>query len=140
MTDALRIGWTRGEADSRRRTYRRLLLAVMILQVSAGLLALIWPACVADWLAVPSVPPNAFLRALGMLMVFAAVFCVPGYLNPAFARFPNVVGIAEHFAFAILYLCLGGSFLFVAAFELVVAVALAVTYQRLIGAELMNRP
>jgi hypothetical protein len=140
MTDALRIGWTRSEADSRRRTYRALLLAVLIVQVLAGLVALIWPACVSDWFAVPSLPPHAWLRALGLLMVFAAAFCVPGWANPAFARYPNAVGIAEHFAFAILYLCLGGNFLAVAAYELIVAVALAVTYQRLLAAELMSRP
>jgi hypothetical protein len=138
--DALRIGWTRGEAESRRRTYRGLLLAVLIVQAAAGVIALIWPACVSDWLGVPSLPPNAWLRALGMLMVFTAVFCVPGYINPVFARYPNVVGIMEHFAFAILYFCFGGGFLLIAAYELIVALALAVTYQRLIGAELMSRP
>jgi hypothetical protein len=140
MTDALRIGWTQAEASSRRRTYRCLLLAVLIVQALAGVLALIWPACVSDWLGVPSLPPNAWLRALGMLMIFTAVLCVPGYINPVFARYPNVVGIMEHAAFVILYLCLGGGFLLIAAYELIAAVALAVTYQRLIGAELMSRP
>lgn len=140
MTDAFRIGWTRGEADSRRRTYRRVLLVVLAAQVLAGLVALIWPACVSDWLGVPSLAPNAWLRAFGLLMVFAAAFCVPGWVNPAFARYPNAVGIAEHFAFAILYLCLGGIFRWLALYEIVVAVALAVTYQRLLAAELMTRP
>ena len=129
-----------GRGGNRRRTFRALLLAVLIVQAVAGVLALIWPGCVSDWLGVASLPPHAWLRALGMLMVLTAVFCVPGYINPVFARYPNVVGIMEHFAFAILYLCLGGSFLLVAVYELIVAVALAVTYQRLIGAELMSRP
>lgn len=140
MTDALRQGWSAAEAANRRRIYRNLLLAVLIVQAAGGLLALIFPAFVADLLAVPSLPPNAWLRALGLTMIFMAAFCVPGYINPVFMRYPNVLGIAEHAAFALLYLCIGGGFLLLAVFELAATIALAVTYQRLIGAELMSRP
>lgn len=140
MTDALRIGWTQAEAASRRRTYRCLLLVVLIIQAVAGLLALIWPGHLSQWLSLPVPSPDGWLRAVGLMLLVTAVLYVPGYINPVFARFPNVVGIAARFGLAILYLCLDGNFRWLAAYELIVAIALGVTYQRLIGAELMSRP
>lgn len=140
MTDALRIGWTQAEAASRRRTYRCLLLVVLIIQAVAGLLALIWPGHLSQWLSLPAPSPDGWLRAVGLMLFVTAVLYTPGYINPVFARFPNVVGIAARFGLAILYLCLGGNFRWLAAYELIVAIALGVTYQRLIGAELMSRP
>src|SRR5205085_8332237 len=123
MTDALRIGWTQAEAASRRRTYRCLLLVVLIVQVAAGLLALIWPLHLSYWLSLPTPFPDAWLRVVGAMLLIAAVLYVPGYINPVFARFPNVVGIVARFGLAILYLYLGG-FRWLALYELIVAVAL----------------
>lgn len=140
MTDALRIGWTQAEAASRRRTYRRLLLTVLIVQVAAGLLALIWPLHLSDWLGLPAPFPESWLRVVGAMLLITAVLYAPGYINPVFVRFPNVVGIVARFGLAILYLCLGGNFRWLALYELIAAVALGLTYQRLIGAELMSRP
>jgi hypothetical protein len=140
MTDALRIGWTQAEAASRRRTYRCLLLIVLIVQVAAGLLALIWPLHLSDWLSLPAPFPESWLRVVGAFLLITAVLYAPGYINPVFVRFPNVVGIVARFGLAILYLCLGGNFRWLALYELIAAVALGLTYQRLIGAELMSRP
>jgi hypothetical protein len=140
MTDALRIGWTQAEAASRRRTYRCLLLIVLIVQVVAALLALIWPVQLSQWLSLPTPFPDAWLRVVGAFLLITAVLYAPGYINPVFVRFPNVVGIMARFGLAILYLCLGGHFRWLALYELIVAVALGLTYQRLIGAELMSRP
>jgi hypothetical protein len=140
MTDALRIGWTQAEAASRRHTYRCLLLIVLIVQVVAGLLALIWPLHLSDWLSLPTPFPESWLRVVGAMLLITAMLYAPGYINPVFVRFPNVVGIVARFGLAILYLCLGGNFRWLALYELIAAVALGVTYQRLIGAELMSRP
>jgi hypothetical protein len=140
MTDALRIGSTRGEADSRRRTYRSLLLTVLVVQVLAGLLALIWPLCVSQWLSLPAPSPDGWLRAFGFMLLVAAALYAPGYINPVYVRTPNVVGIVSRFGLAILFFCMGGNFRWLALYEIVVAVALALTYQRLLGAELMSRP
>ena len=140
MTDALRIGWTRGEADSRRRSYRCLLLAVLIAQAVAGLIALIWPACVSDWLALPTLTPDGWLRTVGAYLLITAALYAPGYFNPAFSRVPNTVCILSRFGLAILYFCLGGGFRWLALYEVIVAVALGIAYQRLLVAELMSRP
>jgi hypothetical protein len=140
MTDALRIGWTQAVAASRRRTYRGLLLAVLIVQAAAGLVALIWPLCLSRWLSLPAPSPDGWLRVVGVMLLVTAVLYVPGYINPVFARFPNVVGIVSRFGLAILYLCLGGNFRWLALYELIVALALGLTYKRLLGAELMSRP
>jgi hypothetical protein len=140
MTDALRIGWTQAEAASRRRTYRGLLLAVLVVQAAAGIVALFWPLCVSRWLSFPVPSPDGWLRVVGAMLLITAVLYIPGYINPMFARFPNVVGIVSRFGLAILYFCLGGNFRWLAAYELIAALALGQTYQRLIRAELMSRP
>jgi hypothetical protein len=140
MTDALRLGWSVAEADNRRRVYRRVLLAVLIVQGLAGVAALFFPACVSDWLGLPAVPPEGWLRAVGAFLLITAVLYVPGYINPAFARYPNVVCIASRFGLAVLYACLGGPFRWLALYEAAAGIALGMTYQRFIGAELMSRP
>jgi hypothetical protein len=140
MTDALRIGWTQAEAASRRRTYRGLLLAVLIAQALAGLLALIWPVHVSEWLSLPAPSPDGWLRGFGLMLLVAAALYVPGYIDPLYVRTPNVVCILSRFALAILFLCMGGNFRWLALYEVVVGVALGLSYQRLMGAELMSRP
>ena len=91
--DALRIGWTQSEAASRSRTYRGLLLVVLIVQALAGLGALIWPGHLSEWLALPAPTPDGWLRAVGVMLLATAVLYAPGYIEPRYQRVPNVVGI-----------------------------------------------
>lgn len=139
-TDALRIGWTQAEASTRRRTYRRVLAAVLAVQAIAGLLALFAPLCLAQWLYLPEPMPDAYFRLAGMLLLVSVALYLPGWIEPAFAPVPNVVKTLSCFSLAILFFCLGGNFRWLAAYELIVGLALAVTYMRLVGAELMSRP
>jgi hypothetical protein len=74
-----------------------------------------------------------------MLLVAAALY-VPGYIDPLYVRTPNVVCILSRFALAILFFSMGGNFRWLAFYEVVVGVALGLSYQRLMGAELMSRP
>jgi len=138
--DALRIGWTQSEAASRSRTYRGLLLVVLIVQALAGLGALIWPGHLSEWLALPAPTPDGWLRAVGVMLLATAVLYVPGYIEPRYQRVPNVVGILARLGLAVLYLCLGGNFRWLALYEVVVALLLAWTYWGLIRSELMSRP
>ena len=140
MTDALRVGWTRSEADNRRRTYRGLLLAVLIVQAVAGLLALIWPVQLSEWLSLPVPSPDGWLRAFGFMLLVAATLYVPGYIDPLYRRAPNLVGILSRVGLAVLFFCLGGNFRWLALYEVVAALALGVSYQRLMLTELMTRP
>jgi len=139
-TDEFRLGWTQAQAATHRRTYRRLLLAVLLVQVAAGAVALFAPLCVTSFLHLPEPMPDAYLRIAGLLLLTKVVLSLPGYMEPVFARWPNVTIILSHFVAAILLFCLGGNFRWIAAYALLVALVLFWAYKRLLGAELMSRP
>jgi hypothetical protein len=139
-TDEFRIGWTQAQAATNRRTYRRLLLIILLVQVAAGATALFAPLCVTRFLHLPDAMPDAYLRIAGLLLLTKVVLSLPGYMEPVFARWPNVSIILSHFAAAILLFWLGGNFRWLAAYALIVALLLFWAYKRLLGAELMSRP
>ena len=141
MTDSLSIGWTRAEADRALKTYRRLYGFNLALQSLGALAVLIWPAALLDLVNLPT--PEAatdWARIWAMMVLLASAFQIPGYLDPVFNRLPNVIGIIGRAAMAILYLLLGGGFLWLALFDGVFAVALYILFRRLVIAELQTRP
>jgi hypothetical protein len=141
VTDnTLRIGWTRAQSDSRRGTYRRLLGFNLLLQAAIGLAALAAPVWVAQTLGLPEPLPAGWVRIAGLLLLVVTVLYLPGWIEPVHARWPNMVGIAARAGTALLYLLLGSGFLWLAAFDALFAVLLAVSYTRLLRAELMSLP
>jgi len=140
MTDALTIGWTRAQADGRRTTYRRLLALNLILQTVLGLVAIIAPVWLARAADLPGPPPAGWIRLWGVMLLIMVLLYVPGWVQPVFVRWPNVVGILARFALAITYLALGQGFRWFALYEVLFALALAVTYGRLLRDELMAEP
>ena len=81
-----------------------------------------------------------FVRLWGALLMIAATLYFPGWLDPLTMRWPNVVGVAARVLLALIYLLLGGGFLWLALIEVVFAVALGLAYLRYARAELMSRP
>lgn len=140
MTDALTIGWTRAQADRRRTTYRRLLALNLILMTVLALAALIVPAWLARVADLPGPPPPGAMRLWGVMLLIMVLLYVPGWVQPAYARWPNVVGILARFALAIAYVFLGQGFRWLALYEVLFALVLAVTYGRLLRDELMAEP
>ena len=141
MTDSLSIGWTRAEADRALKAYRRLYGFNLALQSLGALFVLIWPAVLLDIVNLPA--PEAatdWVRVWAMMVLLASAFQIPGYLDPIFNRLPNVIGITGRAVMAILYLLLGGGFLWLALFDGVFAVALYILFRRLVIAELQTRP
>ena len=124
MTDALSIGWTAGQAATQRTVYRRLLGFALIVQTALGLIAI-----VAGW-----------VRLWGIMLLITAILYLPGWVAPVYARLPNVVGILARFVLAVAYFGLGQGLRWFALYELVLAIALAWSYGRLLRAELMSRP
>src|SRR5262245_60893375 len=140
MTDALTIGWTRAQADRRRTTYRRLLALNLILMTALALVALIVPAWLARVADLPGPPPPGPVRLWGVMLLIMVLLYVPGWVQPVFVRWPNVIGILARFALAIAYVALGQGLRWFALYEVLFALVLAVTYGRLLRDELMAEP
>jgi len=140
MTDALTIGWTRAQAERRRTVYCRLLALNLILQVVLGLVAILVPAWLAKTVHLPGPPPGGWIRLWGVMLLIMATLYVPGYIQPVFVRWPNIIGILARFALALVYVCLGEGFRWFALYEVLFAAVLAWGYGRLLRDELMAEP
>ena len=140
MTDALSIGWTAGQAATQRTVYRRLLGFALIVQTAIGLIAIVAPVWLARAADLPGAPSAGWVRLWGIMLLITAILYLPGWVAPVYARLPNVVGILARFVLAVAYFGLGQGLRWFALYELVLAIALAWSYGRLLRAELMSRP
>jgi hypothetical protein len=129
-----RISWSRAEAARRVSNYRRLLGINLALQVALGIALLANPG----WLS--GGPAASFVRILGLMLVLLGGIYAVGLLDPIRTRWPNILGLVGRCATAALYLTLAGKFLWLAAFDLAFAGALAWSYWHAFRAELMTRP
>ncbi len=136
---SFRLDVTRTEAARKRTTYRRILGAAVITQALAGLVMLAAPAWVAHVLAVGPAAEGV-VRVWGFVLLVVAALYMPGWIDPIYQRWPNVVAILGRCVGVVLYLLLGGGFLWFAVFDAGFAVALSWTYAQAIRSELMTRP
>lgn len=140
MTDALSIGWTQAQAATQRTVYRQWLGVDLAVRTVVGLIALIVPLWLAHQADLPGQPSPGWVRLWGVMMLITVVLYLPGWMEPLQARWPNMVGIVARFVLALAYVLLGRGFRWFALYELVFAIALAVSYSRLLRAALMARP
>ena len=140
MDQTLALGWTRRQAAARRIRYQWVLGVNLGLYVLLALFALIAPTAFSRLFGLPLPVPSAWLRAWAGLLIMLSLLYLPALLSPLRWRWGNVIGIVGRFGMAIIYLFLGGGFLWFALFDIAFAVALFILYLRLATAELMSRP
>jgi hypothetical protein len=140
MTDALSIGWTRAQAATQHTIYRRLLGFALIVQILFGLVALVLPVWLTRAADLPGTPSAGWVRLWGVMLLITAVLYLPGWIQPVYSRWPNVVGIVARFVLAVTYFWLGRGLRWFGLYELVLALLLAWSYAKLVRAELMSRP
>ena len=140
MTDALSIGWTVAQAATARTAYRRLLGFVLIVQTALGLITIVAPVWLALAADLPAASSAGWVRLWGVMLLVTAALYLPCWIEPVYARLPNVIGILARFVLAAAYFGLGQGLRWFALYELVIAIALAWSYGRLMRAELMSRP
>ena len=140
MTDTLSIGWTRAAADAKIATYRRILGLALILQSLIALVFLFWPDWAAGLVGLDPLMGTAWPRVWAGMVLMASAFQIPAWRNPVHQRFANLVAVAGRALMVVIYLALGGAFLWFALFDAVFCGLLAWGYHRLVLAELMNRP
>ena len=140
MTDTLSIGWTRAAADAKISTYRRILGIALILQSLIALIFLVCPTWATGVVGFDPQMGSQWPQVWAGMVLMVSAFQIPAWRDPVHQRFPNVVAVAGRALMAVIYLALGGAFLWFALFDAVVCGLLAWGYHRLVLAELMTRP
>ncbi|TYC55766.1 hypothetical protein FMN50_12110 [Rhodobacterales bacterium] len=140
MSDSLSLGWSQSDARRKRDAYRRLLAVNLALQSLLALIVLIYPSGLLSLLALDGPGALPWARVWAAMVLLASAFQVPALLEPVNQRLPSVIGITGRFGMTILYLCLGGGFLWLALFDGIFAVLLFMLFQRAILGELQTRP
>jgi hypothetical protein len=139
MDQTLALGWMQAQARSRATAYRRVLGLNLVLYAALAIFAISAPAALAQLIGLPQAPVG-WVRGWGGLLLALCALYLPGFRRPLGFRYANVIGIPIRLLLAILYLCLGSGFLWLAIFEAVFGIALAILYFNLAKAELMSRP
>jgi hypothetical protein len=140
MDQTLSLGWTQAQARSRSTTYRRVLGLNLLIYMALALVALAVPGALSRAMALPPGTPSAWVAAWGGLLLVLSALYLPGLVKPVELRYANAVGIPARLVLAVVYLCLGRGFLWLAALEAVFAILLGMLYFKLAIAELMSRP
>ena len=141
MAEVLSIGWTQAAARRALRAYRGVLGTSLVVQSLAALVALFWPSGLAGLLGLAEVVPALdWMQVWGVMVLMASAFQISGLIDPTINRLSNLIGITGRGAMAILYVCLGGGFYWLALFDGLFAVLLFIAYRRCVIAELQTRP
>jgi len=140
VPETLKIGGTQTAAAARRRIYQRVLGANLLLVAAFVALAISSPATLSVLFGFPEPLPSEWVRACGGMLAVVALLYLQGLLDPVHARWPNIVGIGARFAMAVLFLILGGGFLWFCLFDGVFAVLLTISYFNLVRSDPTRRP
>jgi|SRR4029453_6260240 hypothetical protein len=140
MTDALNIGWTAAQAQTRRRIFQRILGLNMVLQVLIGLACMLAPDFVSRTLGLPPPAPSGWIRGWGATLILVTALYISALQDPVRSRFANIAGILGRLWMATVWLVIGGGLIWLALFDLFFAIVLAAFYYRLFEAELQSRP
>jgi hypothetical protein len=140
MDNTLSLGWMEAEVGTRRSRYRRIVILSLVVQVGLGLFALISPDALVHLFRLPHPYDMDWPRAWGALLVLMAAFYVPGMREPVRWRWSNILGIVGRAGMAIVYLILGGGFVWFALIEAGLALLLVIFYFGLFRAVVMAHP
>jgi hypothetical protein len=138
MSDALRLGWSQGEAAARAGQYRLALGAYLLVYTVAGLVLILAPGAIAH--AGPHPVAHGWLRPLGGLLLLVAALQLPAWQNAVRSRVTALIATLGRFLLALLWLVAGGALVWAGLFEALCAVGLAALLYRYFTAELMSRP
>ena len=140
MTEALTVGWTAARAQTRRRTYQRILGFNMVLHVLIGLACMFAPDFVSRTFGLPLPVPSGWIRGWGATLILVTALYIPGLQDPVRSRFTNITGILGRLWMATVWFVICGGLVWFGLFDLLFAVVLAVLYYRLFEGEIMSRP
>ena len=137
--DGLSLAASRAAAAKAQKRYRCVLALDRGLRAAAALAALLAPGFLLGLLGI-EVGPTAWVRAWGGLLLVVTALLLAGWFLPVRVRGANAIGIGGRGVLALVYLLLGGGFLWLALAEAAAAALLFWLYFRLFVREIMTRP
>jgi hypothetical protein len=120
----------RALTDGRCKLYQAVLGLNLVLVAGFVALALAAPSTLSLFFGFPAPLPE-WVRVCGGMLAVVGLLYLQGLLDPIHARWPNIVGIGARFAMGMLFLSLGGGFVWLALCDLAFGALLALTYFRL---------
>lgn len=138
--EALHRGFMADAARTAQASYRTILGAVLLVEAAAAVALLVSPLGVSRLLRLGDDVGTAWPRIAGLMLLLLVVQMLVGWILPAAAKAPNLIGFVGRALLAILLFALPGRFAMVGAVWLVAAIVLAWFYFRYFQAEVMNRP
>jgi hypothetical protein len=120
--------------------FKRALVIAMVANVLVGLVELLFPGFVIEFLGLPPALSTVWVRYAGLFLIVLTGTFLPVWLFPEANRYLAHYVIALRFVFAIFFVFAGGGFLWFALYDLVFGIWLATTYWRAFQAELMANP
>jgi hypothetical protein len=115
------------------RLYRGVLGFNLLLHLLIGLACIFLPYWVSSVFGLPSPIPAGWVRGWGATLILVTALYVPGFLDPATQRAPNLIGVAGRLWSAMIWGIAGGGFLWFALFDLVFGLLLGSLYLRFLA-------
>lgn len=143
MDEALSLGWTQADAQSKRLTYQRILRINLALHTIVGAVAIVVPGVLSRLMGLQAPSTTGWVQAWGGLLLIVTALYWPGLRDPSRMRWPNIVGIVGRAGAAFIYGLVAFSFpgfVWLGLFDGIFAGLLAWSYFGLFRAELMSRP
>ena len=140
MTDTLSIGWTRSDADRKISAFKRAFGFITAVQLIVAFIYLLWPTLALNTVGLDPATGNEWSSVWAATLILVTLYQFPGLLDPVRNRFTVVMAVFARVWMSVTFLILGGSYYYFAAFDIIFGTIIAITYYRLVIAELMTRP
>jgi hypothetical protein len=140
MSDTLTAGAISEEAAGRLRLYRGVLGFNLVLHLLIGLACIFLPYWVSSMFGLPSPIPTGWVSGWGATLLLVTALYIPGFLDPARQRAPNIIGVFGRLWSAIIWAFAGGGFLWFALFDVAFFLILGGLYLRFLTKAPAVRP
>ncbi len=140
MIQAQTVSWTQADTAAKLKTYRRVLLVSIVLNLIVAFVIIFWPHFITSLLHQPDAFPSTWPRHWGFQLIAINLLYVPGYKYPLDQRWPNWLGIGIRLVFALFFFSQGDGFIWMGLYDGFFGVVLLITYSRLFRANLMSKP
>ena len=120
--------------------FKRVMWLGIIANLIAAVVAMAWPGCVLALLHLEPAYPLVWVRHSGLMLLALTLFYIPAALSPLRALFISIFAILARVLGIVFFLCVGGAYLWFAAYDALFAVPQAILLWRAWKADLMSKP
>ncbi|MEO1016638.1 MAG: hypothetical protein AAFY56_02970 [Pseudomonadota bacterium] len=125
-------------------SFKRWLTAAVVVDVVFGLVAIIWPRWVTEFLHLGDVRPTIWVRMIGLYAIVLALSFLPALIIPLGSRILSIWACKARFLFAIFFVFaafnVASGFWLVVAYDVILGLVLTMAFWRGFRTDLMSRP